>query len=365
MSVKYFIYYLLFLFVHHIYGSEYSIILTSKLTFYSEQGKYITDKKTVINFDNDGYLNSLISKDINITVTHEENSYDLFFQDNEGSWHQKMIHADNCWSWFNDEKLICNIYYSDAEKCIGSDSTKYTVELKEINNQIIINLGAGRNFVLDISTKNEPVFNNSRDVSKLKRINNTYSYTDYFDSCSTEYIVEIPPFSLDYSQIAFLIPALFHIEYDFYPFVTGVINKCYGYAYHASSYLSEGVITYEPEHLQQKDGLPWASGNGKGIGDVISLKEFEHENPTELVIMNGYQDRNHPEYYDKNSRVKCLKVTNMLSKKSKTITVKDIKEVQRFSIKELGAGNEYKFEILDVYSGNKYNDLCIQYLVVE
>ena len=81
--------------------------------------------------------------------------------------------------------------------------------------------------------------------------------------------------------------------------------------------------------------------------------------------MNGYQDRNHLEYYDKNSRVKCLKVTNMLSKKSKTITVKDIKELQRFSIKELGAGNEYKFEILDVYSGNKYNDLCIQYLVVE
>lgn len=135
--------------------------------------------------------------------------------------------------------------------------------------------------------------------------------------------------------------------------------------YYATSYLTEGKTTYEPEHLQEKGGLPWASGNGKGIGEVISIKDYEHKNPRKLVIMNGYQDKKHPDYYEKNSRVKTMRITSTRTKKSKKITVKDIKEEQCFSLAELGEGNEYEFEILDVYDGNKYADLCIQYLVVE
>lgn len=218
---------------------------------------------------------------------------------------------------------------------------------------------------MDMNTKNTPVFNNSREISKLKRINNIYTFTDYFDVCYTNYRIENPPFYLDYSQIAFLVPVLFHIDYNFYPFITSLINQCYDSVYHSTSYLTESTTTYEPEHLQRKDGLPWASGNGKGIGDIISIKEFEHENPETLIIMNGYQDVNHPDYYGKNSRVKALKITNRQTKKSKTIAVSDTKEEQRFSLKELGKGGEYELEILDVYNGSKYDDLCIQYLVVE
>lgn len=140
---------------------------------------------------------------------------------------------------------------------------------------------------------------------------------------------------------------------------------CNNTTYHATSYLIESKTTYEPEHLQEKDGLPWASGNGKGIGDIISIKEFEHKNPRELVIMNGYQDKNHPDYYEKNSRVKNMRITNTRTKKSKKITVKDIKEEQRFTLADLEEGSGYELEILDVYGGNKYDDLCIQYLVVE
>ena len=136
-------------------------------------------------------------------------------------------------------------------------------------------------------------------------------------------------------------------------------------AYYATSYLTEGKTTYEPEHLQQKDGLPWASGNGSGIGDVISIKEFEHKTPTTLKIMNGYQDPNHPDYYEKNTRVKKIKVTNTDTQKSKSLIVKDIKNEQTFDISDLGKGRNYDIEIQDVYEGNKYKDLCIQYLVVE
>lgn len=365
MNKKFFICFLFFSLMYTIYCSEYTTILKNKLTSLSDQGITSIDKKTVLKFDKDGYLSSVISDDINITINHKGASYDLFFQDNEESWHQRMVHEDDCWRWFNDNKLICNIYYSNSKKYINSDSTNYTIEMQTINNQIIINLGTGRKFVLDMNTKNTPVFNNSREISKLKRINNIYTFTDYFDVCYTNYRIENPPFYLDYSQIAFLVPVLFHIDYNFYPFITSLINQCYDSVYHSTSYLTESTTTYEPEHLQRKDGLPWASGNGKGIGDIISIKEFEHENPETLIIMNGYQDANHPDYYGKNSRVKALKITNRQTKKSKTIAVSDTKEEQRFSLKELGKGGEYELEILDVYNGSKYDDLCIQYLVVE
>lgn len=140
---------------------------------------------------------------------------------------------------------------------------------------------------------------------------------------------------------------------------------CNNTIYHASSYLTEGATTYEPEHLEQKDGLPWASGNGKGIGDVISIKEFEHKNLSTLKIINGYQDKNHPDYYEKNSRLKKIKVKNADTKKCKTIVVKDVKEEQVFDLSDLGKGQNYDIEILDVYEGNKYQDLCIQYMVLE
>ena len=136
-------------------------------------------------------------------------------------------------------------------------------------------------------------------------------------------------------------------------------------AYHSTSYLTEGDTTYEPEHMQYKDGLPWASGNGKGIGEVISIKEFENKNPSVIKLLNGYQDKNHPDYYEKNSRVKKIKITNTDTKKSKTIKVKDRKEEQLFQIDDLGPGQNYDIEILDVYNGKKYDDLCIQYLVVK
>ena len=90
-------------------------------------------------------------------------------------------------------------------------------------------------------------------------------------------------------------------------------------AHYTSSYLTEDATTYEPEHLEQKDGLPWAGGNGKGIRDVISIKEFEHKNPSTLKIINGYQDKNHPDYYEKNSRLKKIKVKNADTKKVKRL----------------------------------------------
>ena len=80
--------------------------------------------------------------------------------------------------------------------------------------------------------------------------------------------------------------------------------------------------------------------------------------------MNGYQDPNHPDYYEKNSRVKKIKVTNTDTQKSRSLIVKDIKNEQTFDISDLGKGQDYDIEIQEVYEGNKYKDSCIQYLVL-
>lgn len=322
------------------------------------------EQTIVIDFDDKGFLCSLDSENLKIHVDTNKNIYDLYFQNSMESWHQQMVHEKNCWKWFNNKGLICNIYYSEEKKTVTSDSKNYTINIKYENKRININLGSGRKCIFDMS-KPIPVFITDRDITSISEINNEYIFTDYFDNIVTEFSIKNTPAFMGFSNIAFLIPVLFHIDYYFYPFITGIINISGTQKYYATSYLIEGKTTYEPEHLKQKDGLPWASGNGKGIGDVISIKEFKHKNPSELVIMNGYQDKNHPDYYDKNSRVKSVKITNSKTKKSKTIIVKDSKEEQRFSLIELGTGNEYEFEIMDVYTGIKYDDLCIQYLAVE
>lgn len=204
---------------------------------------------------------------------------------------------------------------------------------------------------------------NSGEKVIFTRIDENHFLMDlYYEGRKVQYKIESNYECKNNNQIEFLYTLInWDVPEELMPFIV----VCKNTNYYATTYLTEGTTTYEPEHLQQKDGLPWASGNGEGIGEIISIKEFKNKNPTVLKIMNGYQDSTHPDYYEKNSRVKTIKITNKETKKSKKIRVKDIKEEQIFSITDLGQGQEYDIEILNVYPGKKYKDLCIQYLVVE
>ena len=132
-----------------------------------------------------------------------------------------------------------------------------------------------------------------------KKSSNSITYIHSFEGDLFEYNIDYNYYCRNYDQIILLYRLQnFDVSSVYIPLL--MINE--KMIYHSTSYLTEGSTTYEPEHLQQKDGLPWASGNGSGIGDVISIKEFEHKTPTTLKIMNGYQDPNHPDYYEKNRR---------------------------------------------------------------
>ena len=249
-------------------------------------------------------------------------------------------------------------YSSDLEECYyysNKEKTKEVFYSRRNNEYSLFN----RQYIL----RNGIFYEKNVGGNEIYKLtdDNRYEIKYSYEGLESEYEFTKDYYCTDINQICVLWLLRNDINSFLLPYLFCKLDR----AYHSTSYLTEGNTTYEPEHLQQKDGQPWASGNGSGIGDVISIKEFEHKNPTTLKIMNGYQDPNHPDYYEKNSRVKKIKVTNTDTQKSKSLIVKDIKNEQTLDISDLGKGQNYDIEIQDVYEGNKYKDLCIQYLVVE
>ena len=340
-------------------------ISISNIYFKFNENNYLTDYSEIIKSNN----NSDILFDYRIKEQNEnyiinitsKNNY-INSEPNMNRTYYLIKQADRWVLQYQNEDLGEIIYSIQENKCYFF---KYKTKEKEefysyVNNIFTINLGISHKYKLMNNTFYEL---NSDNEYKILYNYETETY-DIFESdegLKSECHFSRNYYCTDFNQICLM----WIMRYDFEGFLLPYLFCKLDRAYHSTSYLTEGSTTYEPEHLQQKDGLPWASGNGFGIGDVISIKEFEHKNPTTLKIMNGYQDTNHPDYYEKNSRVKKIKVTNTDTKKSKKLTVQDIKTEQTFDISALGNGRTFEVEILDVYGGSKYKDLCIQYLVFE
>lgn len=132
-----------------------------------------------------------------------------------------------------------------------------------------------------------------------------------------------------------------------------------------SNYMKE-VPEYEYSGIDYEDfketgiwdysHLPWVEGaKGYGIGESITAK-FSKQIYS-FSILNGYVDPLHPDYYKKNSRVKKLKVTDVEKNLVYYFDLEDVVIEQRFCLKE--PAQILKFEIADVYKGEKYQDTCI------
>jgi hypothetical protein len=133
--------------------------------------------------------------------------------------------------------------------------------------------------------------------------------------------------------------------------------------YYSDSYLTEGTVVFSYSNLATKDGLPWASSNGKGIGDKILFTANTKQVYT-LSLLNGYQSTEKPYLYKQNSRIKKARMSSPVSNDSLIINIKDSQELQTFDIYNLWLSCKddpvFIFEVLDIYPGSKYNDLCIQ-----
>jgi hypothetical protein len=136
--------------------------------------------------------------------------------------------------------------------------------------------------------------------------------------------------------------------------------------YSASSFLQEGTARYSAENLAFVDGHPWASANGFGIGDILTIT-MPVRSKENLTIYNGFQSKEKPYLYAENSRVKEIEVTYREIGTHKTITLLDTPEAQAIEISDIlnnvGETATIDVKILSVYPGGKYKDLCIQAIV--
>ena len=137
-------------------------------------------------------------------------------------------------------------------------------------------------------------------------------------------------------------------------------------SYKATSALREKNAFYAAENLRTVSGLPWASANGYGIEDKITI-ELPRHCLLKLDFYNGYQSETRKDLYKANSRAKKIRIKSLESEKSIEIDLKDTPEVQTVSIDKLNLNyNVYtnlEITILEVYPGDKYKDLCIQAII--
>lgn len=161
------------------------------------------------------------------------------------------------------------------------------------------------------------------------------------------------------SNLEPLVPFLF-LDYD-------VINTV-PVSYTATSELKETSAYYAAENLRKIEGLPWASENGYGINDKINIK-LPRYRTLKLNFYNGFQSKEKSYLYKANSRAKKIRITSLENKISKEFELKDIPEKQLIDLYELYSTEfEYvtlQIEILEVYPGDKYKDLCIQAIIPE
>ncbi|MDR0454089.1 MAG: hypothetical protein LBH05_04680 [Deferribacteraceae bacterium] len=146
----------------------------------------------------------------------------------------------------------------------------------------------------------------------------------------------------------------------------------------ASSYLKSNskTITYLPENIHDLNfQTAWVPGEkgakGYGIGESVTYS-FKQSSPrvTTIIIANGYVKSE--KAYRENSRVKKLKMY-IDGKPFAILNLKDVRREQIFKFEPFGRKQSdtnleelnklpnwtLKFEILEVYKGDKYDDTAI------
>ena len=138
-------------------------------------------------------------------------------------------------------------------------------------------------------------------------------------------------------------------------------------SYESASYLTEKDAVYSAENLSSLEGLPWASANGFGIGDVIYIT-VDINDKLNLSLFNGFQSEK-KYLYEQNSRVKKIEITNLDTNKKSSYVLKDTTEEQTITLqKHTDSANQvgrFAIKILEVYPGTKYKDLCIQAIIAK
>jgi hypothetical protein len=140
----------------------------------------------------------------------------------------------------------------------------------------------------------------------------------------------------------------------------------------SSELISNNEISYSSQNLKDFSlKTAWVEGvKGYGIGEYV-IFHVQPTNPriTEIIIINGYVKSD--KAWRENSRVKKLKMY-IDNKPYAILNLFDSKAEQHFKVKPLGVSKRIdyeamkkmpvwtmRFEIMDVYKGDKYDDTAI------
>ncbi len=129
--------------------------------------------------------------------------------------------------------------------------------------------------------------------------------------------------------------------------------------YKAENLLKSGIWgSRETPYIYNNLNTPFVpEDNGKkGVGTklTVSLQKAQQK----IMILGGYVDAvRHPDYYYKNCRPKTIKIKDLDSDYSVTCELKDLPVYQSFDFEKPLTNIE--LEVLEVYPGSKYTDLCI------
>jgi len=234
--------------------------------------------------------------------------------------------------WDEKGNKIVEEFYKNGEKDTSAKANNHKNIKKRIYNPVI---ASNYNF----SAKKKNTYNkNQIYCEKLKKIkNNKLSEKQKKDISNCN---DIP---LGY----------YSIEKEYNDCMESRVYKIF-----ASHYLKpQGKNNYKPYYLYNFD-LEGAWATTGGVGEYIIYKLHGGQDITHINIANGYvKDK---KTWKNNSRVKKLKVYL----NGKFFAILNLKDTQfnSFAIDEIKTnidGIEIRFEILEIYKGDKYNDIAI------
>lgn len=123
-----------------------------------------------------------------------------------------------------------------------------------------------------------------------------------------------------------------------------------------SSCLTENTIRYDNKNKYSWQlKTPWVEGISRsGIGEWIEKSYPKRTN--KIVLLNGYVDLNHLDYYYKNERIKDIEV--LIDGDRFYYTLEDSPQLQVIELPRYYKG-VFKITIKSVYAGTKYADTCL------
>lgn len=140
----------------------------------------------------------------------------------------------------------------------------------------------------------------------------------------------------------------------------------------ASSEFKENSKVYSTYFLNQcKLEYPWVENDSDyGIGEYLEFTLAGKSLTSERVftakgffIFNGFISWNNQSLYEKNSRVKKLKLLDLVTKESWEFFLEDIPNPQYIDCSG-HEGHKIRVVIDEVYEGTKYTDTCISGLIL-